>query len=629
MYVVEEPISRPREGIGDFKHLRDRILKAIGQLLDLGLSNRDLCLEFKEKLETNTFNLVVVGQFKRGKTCLINALLGEDILPVSVIPLTSVVTVLVYGDRPDARVFFKNGKTSDILVESLPDYVTETGNPKNKKGVSEVVLMYPSPYLKDGVRLVDTPGVGSVYIHNTDVAYRYLPKSDAALFLLSVDQPASSAEIDFLRDVRQYAGRIFFLLNKIDYLSAQEVHSALLFAKEAVEGIMGPDDIKIFPISAKLGLQAKLDKSSQDLATSGLPCFTESLDRFLVKEKGQVLLDSVSRNVLKLLSQLKLETELELRSLETPIEQIREKIASFEKRKRELIEQRRTFDALFNAEIQRLIIGDLDHGIADLKAGLASDMEGQFDLFYESKKDLSLKELNDTLEEFVLEKIQEQFSAWRELQDERLSESFDSICGRFATKVNGMTDSLLDFSSRLFCVPFEAVEAEFVRTSDSTFHYKLRGDAVGLDMLADSLTQVVPGLISRRWKFQRFREWAVRTANKMILGKRRRHMLEMIEMQAGRLRADFLDRLNRSASRFRSRIIGNMDTGAAGIARAIESGIDLRLKGEEEAARMRSVLTKRLSEAERIRTELLGTREQLGDQLSVRNEACKGISPNP
>ena len=79
-------------------------------------------------------------------------------------------------------------------------------------------------------------------------------------------------------------------------------------------------------------------------------------------------------------------------------------------------------------------------------------------------------------------------------------------------------------------------------------------------MLADSLTQVVPGYISGKWKFQRLRDWAIRTANKIILNKRKRHMLEMIEMQAGRLRSDFIDRLNRSASRFRSRIIGNMDT---------------------------------------------------------------------
>ena len=604
MYGVSEPISCPREGIGDFKYRKERIFEVIERMLELGLPDRKSCLEWKEKLETNTFNLVAVGQFKRGKTCLINALLGADILPVSVVPLTSIVTIVVYGETMGIKVFFNNGEIVHIPVESLPDYVTETGNPKNEKEVSEVVVLYPSPYLKDGVRLVDTPGVGSVYVNNTDVAYRYLPKSDAALFLLSVDQPVSSAEIELLNDVREYAGRIFFLLNKTDYLSAQEVGSALLFAKQAIEQIMGPD-IRIFPISAKLALQAKLGESSETLAASGLPDFSEALDRFLVKEKGQVLIESVSKNLQKVLSRAILETQLELKSLGTPVEQIRRKVAAFERKKEELIEERLSFDALFSADIERLIIRELDRGISDLKGRLVSEMEEEFNLFYESKKDLSLKELNDALEKFVLDKIQEEFTAWRDLEDERLSNSFDSICGRFASKVNKVTDSLLDFSSQLFSVPFEAVEAESLRTSGSSFHYKLHGDAVGLDMLADSLTQIVPRYISGKWKFQRLRDWAVRTANKMILGKRKRHMLEMIEMQAGRLRSDFTDRLNRSASRFRSRIIDNMDTVADGIARAIESGIELRLRGEKEAAQIQSRLVERLSAMELIRGELL------------------------
>ncbi|HYA40642.1 MAG TPA: dynamin family protein, partial [Syntrophobacteraceae bacterium] len=497
MSVVAEPVSRPLEGIGDFKYLRDRLLAVIEQMLDLGLSDRGSCLEFKEKLETNTFNLVALGEFKRGKTCLLNALLGEEILPVSVVPLTSIVTILAYGESLSARVFFKNGKAADIPVESLSDYITETGNPRNGRGVFEAVVFYPSPYLKDGVRLVDTPGVGSVFTHNTDVAYRYLPKSDAALFLLSVDQPVSNAEIDFLKDVRQYAGRIFFLLNKTDYLAAEEVDSALLFAKQTLESIMGrrraedeepktedgggkTEDIRIFPISAKLGLRAKLDGSPEDLAASGLPCFSEALHRFLVSEKGKVLLDTVSANLLKLLSHLRLETELELKALGTPVDSIRKKIAAFESRKQELLEQRRTFDVLLNAEIERLIIRSLDRGLIELKAKLASELEQQFDRFYESNKDLALKDLNDALEGFVLEKIQAQFSAWRELEDERISTLFDSICGRFASEINGVTDSLLDFSSRLFSVPFEAVEAESLRTTGSSFHYKLRGDAVGL-----------------------------------------------------------------------------------------------------------------------------------------------------
>ncbi len=611
MSVVAETVACEQAEIGEFKNRRNRIFEVTQRMLALGLSDGESCREWQEKLETNTFNLVVVGQFKRGKTCLINALLGAEVLPVSVIPLTSIVTALVYGEKKAARVLFKNGDTADIPVESIFDFVTETGNPNNEKGVSEVTVFYPSPYLKDGVRLIDTPGVGSVYMHNTDVAYRFLPKSDAALFLLSVDQPAGSAEIDFLKDVREYAARIFFLLNKTDYLSAEEVAKAQAFAERTLEEIMGPNNIKLFPVSAKLGLRARQNGSSRELATSGLPRFMEALDCFLVKDKGRVLLESVCANLLKLLSRERLQAELQLKSLESPVEEVREKIAAFQSRKQQLVEERRSFDALFGSELQRLVLSDLDRGIVEIKARLTTEMSEQFEAFRESKQELSLKELNDALEQFVFEKIQEQFTTWRDLEDQHLSDSFDAVCARFSEKVNTMTESLLNFSSQLFSVPFETVPVDSLRASESSFHFKLRGDAVGLDMLTDSLTQIVPAYISGKWKFARLRQWAIRTADKMILNKRKRHMLEMIEMQAGRLRSDFLERLNRSASLFRRRIIGNMDAVADAMTRAIESGIELRLQGEEEAARVRTGLSERLAEMERIREDLVRIKEEL------------------
>ncbi|MEN6441447.1 MAG: dynamin family protein [Syntrophobacter sp.] len=612
MPVSEPPASSPLEGatgtINDYKLIRERLFASIGEMLELNLTDRQSCLEVREKLEENTFNLVVVGQFKRGKTCLINALLGADLLPVSVVPLTSIVTMLVYGEQLGVKVFFNNGKVIDIPVESLYEYVTESGNPKNEKEVREVVVLYPSPYLKDGVRLVDTPGVGSVYVHNTDVAYRYLPKSDAALFLLSVDQPASSAEMEFLRDVREYADRIFFLLNKIDYLEEAELQRSVEFSRAVLEEIMGAG-IRIFPVSAKLALSGTLGGSAEEYARSGLTAFSEVLNRFLMKEKGKVLLGSVSRNLLRVLSGERLQTELELQSLRTPAEQIREKIAAFERKKEELQRERRDFDALFTSECDRMVIKELDSGLAGLKSKLVPELEVEFNRFYEEKKDLSLKELNDTLEGFVSEKIQGAFTAWSEREDERTSRAFDAVCRRFAARVNQVLDSLLEYSSQLFSVRYEPVEAESLWTSGSSFSFKLRDEPVGLDMLTDQITQIFPKYISGR--LERFRAWAFRTANRVIMGKRKRHMLEMIEMHSGRLRSDFIDRLNKSAHLFRSGMMKKMETVTEGITKAIERGMDLRSRGEAEASQLESALADKLAALERIKADLTRIRESM------------------
>ena len=199
---------------------------------------------------------------------------------------------------------------------------------EHKGGERKLPSTYPSTYLKDGVRLIDTPGVGSVYQHNTDVAYHYLPKSDAALFLLSVEQPVSQAELDFLRDVRNYADRIFFLLNKIDYFSDDEVEESIAFSKRIITEVMG-SDLRIFPVSAKLALEGKMNGSNELLKNSKLPAFSEVLDKFLMHEKGKVLLLSVTHSLLRILAQARLESELELKSLTTPLDELEAKVEAF------------------------------------------------------------------------------------------------------------------------------------------------------------------------------------------------------------------------------------------------------------------------------------------------------------
>jgi hypothetical protein len=80
-----------------------------------------------------------LGAFKRGKSTLINALLGKPVLPTAIVPLTSVVTILNYGERLDVEVFFSNAEHPEVSAGELVDYIAETGSPRNKKGVQELV----------------------------------------------------------------------------------------------------------------------------------------------------------------------------------------------------------------------------------------------------------------------------------------------------------------------------------------------------------------------------------------------------------------------------------------------------------------------------------------------------------
>lgn len=158
------------------------------------ISYREKLGALKQRLEEKRFHLAVLGQFKRGKSTLLNALLGDDVLPTSVIPLTSIPTFVEYGPELKAKVVMQSSEDGEVfagesacqLAEFLSDYVTEERNPSNRRGVRDVEVEHPSPILRRGVVLIDTPGIGSTFRHTTEATLNFLPQCDAALFIVSL-----------------------------------------------------------------------------------------------------------------------------------------------------------------------------------------------------------------------------------------------------------------------------------------------------------------------------------------------------------------------------------------------------------------------------------------------------------
>src|SRR6266545_2419388 len=178
--------------------------------------------EAARRLAGLELEVAVVGEFKRGKSTLLNALIGVEVLPAGVLPLTAVPTVLERGE-PVCRVTFTDGHTEEHDLGAVAEFVTEEHNPGNRLGVQRVVVRLHAPLLDEGVRLVDTPGVGSVLEHNTRATDAYLPSLDAAILVTSADPPISRGERAFLGRVAEQAVRLFVVLNKADYLSGEEL----------------------------------------------------------------------------------------------------------------------------------------------------------------------------------------------------------------------------------------------------------------------------------------------------------------------------------------------------------------------------------------------------------------------
>jgi hypothetical protein len=137
-----------------------------------------------ERLEAPSFEIGVFGRVSSGKSSLLNHLLGGAYLPVGVTPVTAVPTRIRHGPRARAVVEFADARPRTIALAVLPEFATEQQNPGNEKHVTRIRLEVPAARLREGIELVDTPGLGSLASAGADETIAYLPRCDLGLVLV-------------------------------------------------------------------------------------------------------------------------------------------------------------------------------------------------------------------------------------------------------------------------------------------------------------------------------------------------------------------------------------------------------------------------------------------------------------
>ncbi len=556
----------------DYRLNREQLIEVLEAIKDVKLSNNgdflDRINELKEKLETNTFYLVVLGEFKRGKSTLINSLLGDKLLPTSVVPLTSIVTIIKWGPQENIRVIFSNGETKTISRKELPEYVTEKGNPKNVKGVNYVEVSYPAETLKGGVHLIDTPGVGSIFENNTQVTYDFLPRVDAALFLFTVDPPLSRSEMDFLRDVKQYVHKIFFIQNKIDYLNDDELAESLEFSRKALKEILKMDDVVIQPLSAKLALEGELKDDVEKVNMSRLPELQQVLTDFLTKEKGHVLLRSVMKSAKKILNDLEFSIELERKAIETPLKDLETKVELFRKELSRIQKDKEDNGYFFEAEVKR-IMGYLDRQLDRLKKTELPNLLEELRKQGEINSNLPVNEYVKKMEDVLNSGIVQTFDDWIMEQEKVLNEEFARVSKQYSDKTNEVIDRLIQASAKLFDIKFETIKVDESLSSDSRFYYLL-GDPPRFFDIAGAVDFFSKALLPKS------------LSQKKILKDLMKKLPERIDANCGRVRADFMRRIQESFLSFRWTLNSKIDATASSIQKALEQAIDMQKSGKKE-----------------------------------------------
>lgn len=269
-----------------------------------------------QRFELGLFRLVVMGEIKKGKSSFVNALLGEhDLLPTQSDVATSTVYKLLHGPQRKFKVFFqpdidtgKRREVVEISAEQLKDYGTEDGNPNNHKRVDFIGVELPHPLLKEGLVLVDTPGVGGLFRAHRDISLRYAPNADAVFFVLdSVEAVISMDEIQFLRELTtKGTKRVFFVQTKTDLADTEQWQAWETRNKQVLSESLGipPAQLYYFPISSKLKKIADKRNDGQRLTDSGFLTVLDFLHRGLMTAKDRQMAGDVARQFIQTCRQL-------------------------------------------------------------------------------------------------------------------------------------------------------------------------------------------------------------------------------------------------------------------------------------------------------------------------------------
>lgn len=257
------------------------------------------------RLAEDRFTVVVAGRFNRGKSSLMNAVLGMDRLPTGVIPLTSVITSVRYGTSERVFVdYYGSRLRGEAKLAELPELVTEKGNPGNIKRIRGAEIQLPAEILRRGFFFVDTPGLGSAIFENSQTTEQFIPEIDVLIMVTSYESPLTEDEIRFLRQASMSVQAVFVVVNKHDTASPETRQEILDYVASTAGNVLDGKTIKPFSVSARDGLAAKQANNSEALKASGILAFEEELIRFLTEERSRLFLSAMFDRVFSALESL-------------------------------------------------------------------------------------------------------------------------------------------------------------------------------------------------------------------------------------------------------------------------------------------------------------------------------------
>lgn len=301
--MVSQLDSYVAQGLGRDLEGRLQRLSATGKEVDLVRTLREVIdkhglVEFRgslaslvEKLESPGYEIAVFGRVSSGKSSLLNRIIGIDVLPVGVTPVTSVPTKIRNGETEGLSVWFAGGRQESLPIPDLDSFVTEEENPSNQKQVTRVLLQITSPRLPPGVTLVDTPGLGSLALAGTNETLAYLPRCDLGVVVVDASSSITMEDTGTVQKLYDAGTPAVVVLSKVDLVDVVARKRLVEYTAGKLEDELGIR-ISVRPLSSRSEFEPLLEQwMSEELA----PRYerAQELARESVRRKAGGLRDAV------------------------------------------------------------------------------------------------------------------------------------------------------------------------------------------------------------------------------------------------------------------------------------------------------------------------------------------------
>lgn len=497
----------------------DPLLAALDELAALGTADDQTALAaLRGRLREARLRVLVAGEAKRGKSTLVNALLGRAVLPAGVTPLTALATTVRYGQDEEVSAVSADGGAESFPLAALEDLVTERRNPGNRRHLTSVTVLLNVPVLARGVELVDTPGTGSVYAHNTSAAEAALDTMDAAVFVLTADPPMSASERELMTRVVGRSVRMFVVLNKADYLTAGELAEAVEFTGQ-VAGEAAGRRVRVYPLSARAALA--------DGGDPGFAAFQADFAAYLDQSRATDLRLSAAGHARRLASSLRDEVALARRAAQLRSGDAAGQVEAFAARLAAVAQRRRNAADLVRAGSARMLaaLNEAARQAAQdrtraVDAELAALLDGPL-------QSAAAAEIERTGRTRLAQLAVAAAESWRQQQAARLEDGLARVDARMIDDLRAELAAVRAAAADLLGLALTMPAGAERLAPDLRFFYVVSDEAGQTELLAGAIRRHLPGEAGRR----RARAYL------------RRETAELVPRQIGRARADLQYRL--------------------------------------------------------------------------------------